>query len=254
MKITGDDDHFYHIKIKNKQHSETIKYNPSTKTILFRDTYTPFNNFLKKRECQLYRILNNKRRDTFYPGFSLHFILHEKNPGKEKFDKKKITVIERKNNKEKIYKTENKSAAIPEIFTDGAYIQSQKRGAYSVLLRIPGKPMKIYSYETKNIANNSLELLAVIHGVKLLKKHKKIRVVTDSQYVIKGISEWTINWRINNWRTANGNKVKDKKRWKLLWKLLRNKYIELQWVKSHHQSAENKLCDFHSRHTARQKN
>jgi ribonuclease HI len=56
---------------------------------------------------------------------------------------------------------------------------------------------------------------------------------------------------LNNWKTANGDKVKDKKRWKLLWKLLNNKHIELKWVKSHTENAENKLCDFHSRRMAK---
>ncbi len=251
MRITSARDDLFNIRINDEHEAVDIQYNTSSKTIIFKDSASTLNTFLKERKFQLYRILNNKRRDTFYKGFRLNFILHENNPGQEKFNKQKVTVINRKNNKEQIYKTNSKTPDISEVYTDGAYIQSDKKGGYSILIKKPGKPNKVYTYKTKKIKSNTIELQAVIKGVQHLKRQKEIRIITDSQYVIKGISEWIINWRLNNWKTANGDKVKDKKRWKILWKLLNNKYIELKWVKSHAENAENKLCDFHSRRMAK---
>jgi len=254
MRITSARNDSYIIQISNENDAVALQYNTSSKTIIFPESSSELNTFLKEREFQLYRILNNKRRDTFYKGFSLNFILHANNPGQEKFNKQKLTVINRKNKKEQIYKKDNKTPGIPEIYTDGAYIQSNKRGGYSVLIKKPGKPNKLNTYKTKNLKSNTIELQAIIKGIKHIKGHKEVRIITDSQYVIKGISEWIINWRLNNWKTANGDKVKDKKRWQILWRLMKNKHIELQWVKSHAENAENKLCDFHSRYAARQKN
>ena len=50
--------------------------------------------------------------------------------------------------------------------------------------------------------------MAAMKGLELLKEVEKIRIVTDSQYVRKGVTEWIMCWKINGWQTANGEKVK----------------------------------------------
>ena len=87
------------------------------------------------------------------------------------------------------------------------------------------------------------ELHAAIRGLEILSISKKIRIVTDSQYVRKGLSEWIWNWKLNDWHTANGTKVKNIDDWKRFEKLTDGKYIEIEWVKSHRNHLQNILCD-----------
>ena len=100
----------------------------------------------------------------------------------------------------------------------------------------------------KEIQNSSLiELIAVIEGLKELADHKKVRIVTDSRYVIKGLTEWLYNWKLNDWYTAQGEKVKNITFWKEYFMLTQGKYIEFEWVKAHSSHFENTICDSYAK-------
>jgi ribonuclease HI len=76
--------------------------------------------------------------------------------------------------------------------------------------------------------------------------------VTDSQYVRKGLTEWIINWKLNNWTTANGEKVKNIEYWKRFDRLTDDRYIEFKYVKSHSGHFENTMADLYARDMAKQ--
>ena len=61
----------------------------------------------------------------------------------------------------------------------------------------------------KDTTNNRMELTAVIMALRALKTMeglpRKAAILTDSQYVQKGITEWIRNWKRNSWRTADKN-------------------------------------------------
>lgn len=59
-----------------------------------------------------------------------------------------------------------------------------------------------------------LELLEAIRGLEILERVDRVRIVTDSQYVRKGLTEWIVNWELNDWMTVNGEKVKNIESWK----------------------------------------
>lgn len=39
---------------------------------------------------------------------------------------------------------------------------------------------------------------------------RKLKIVTDSEFVIKSMTQWVKNWQRNNWKTASGSAVKNK--------------------------------------------
>ncbi len=53
-----------------------------------------------------------------------------------------------------------------------------------------------------NTTNNRMELLGAIRGLEALKRPCEVLLVTDSQYVMKGINEWMANWKKRGWKTA----------------------------------------------------
>jgi ribonuclease HI len=82
--------------------------------------------------------------------------------------------------------------------------------------------------------NNRMELLAAIRGLEALKKPgTTARVYTDSQYVIKGISEWVASWKQRGWKTADKKPVKNQDLWERLDALAEQHNLEWHWVRGH---------------------
>jgi ribonuclease HI len=91
--------------------------------------------------------------------------------------------------------------------------------------------------------NNRMELTAVIEGLRLLKRPCRVRVVTDSNYVVKGMTVWIHQWLRTKWRNSKKEPVLNRDLWETLLELSRPHRIEWQWVKGHHGHKENEKCD-----------
>lgn len=91
--------------------------------------------------------------------------------------------------------------------------------------------------------NNQMELSAAIIAVKLVVGTEKAIIQTDSNYVIKGITEWLSGWKKKGWKTASGDPVKNLELWKELDDLCRQKKIEWTWVKGHAGHVGNERAD-----------
>jgi ribonuclease HI len=79
-----------------------------------------------------------------------------------------------------------------------------------------------------------MELLAAIRGLEALKKPgTSARVFTDSQYVIKGISEWVASWKKRGWKTADKKPVKNQDLWEQLDAIAATHDLEWHWVRGH---------------------
>ena len=241
MQIINESESVYTIEICKKQEKCKVEFSPQTKKLSY-----PQNNslaqYLKLREFQLRKILHNKRPKSFYKGFKLQFVLHDGLPDTDFYDRTKITVLDNRENQFVVSKTNKKLENITELYTDGSFNHEEKTGGFAILIK---KDNQRYLHQVRTIAqgNNIIELLAVISGLEYLKDDKKIRICTDSQYVIKGITEWLPIWKVNNFYTANGTRAKNISDWKIVDQLIQNKYIEFEWVKSHSEHFENTLCD-----------
>ena len=103
------------------------------------------------------------------------------------------------------------------IFTDGSYVKATKACGYGVLF--PNKEYenisKPFTIEPKT--NQRAELYAIYKGIKTVYKNVKnedgvngatnIIVYTDSEYSIKSLTVWIINWKKNNWKATTGKDV-----------------------------------------------
>ena len=110
---------------------------------------------------------------------------------------------------------------------------------------------KILSGSEADTTNNRMELTAVIMGLSALKRPVDITVVTDSRYVMDGITKWIANWKKNHWKTAAKNDVKNKDLWLLLDALCCKHQVSWEWIKGHSGHAENEECDQISQAEAR---
>ena len=91
--------------------------------------------------------------------------------------------------------------------------------------------------------NNRMELMGVISGLEALKRPVQAVVITDSQYVQKGMSEWLPAWKARGWKTADKKPVKNQDLWQRLDEAAAPHTIEWQWVKGHAGHPENERAD-----------
>ena len=129
-----------------------------------------------------------------------------------------------------------------EIFTDGACKGNPGPGGWGALLR-SGHHEKCLKGGEPQTTNNRMELMAAIMALSSLKRSCRVDLTTDSQYVKKGITEWMINWKKNNWKTAAKKPVKNADLWQQLDALVNQHEVSWHWVKGHSGHAENERVD-----------
>lgn len=95
--------------------------------------------------------------------------------------------------------------------------------------------------------NNRMELVAVIQGLLWIQDSPEllpsVQVVTDSQYVRQGITEWITKWERNGWLTAARKPVKNADLWRELLAAHRRVNPQWAWVRGHSGNTYNELCD-----------
>lgn len=130
-----------------------------------------------------------------------------------------------------------------EIFTDGSCSKNPGPGGYGVILRYRGREKEISGGEACT-TNNRMELMAVIAGLKLLKEPCKVRLYTDSQYVVNAIHQrWAVRWQENGWMRNKKEPALNADLWEELLQLLEVQDVEFIWVRGHAGHPENERCD-----------
>jgi ribonuclease HI len=128
------------------------------------------------------------------------------------------------------------------IATDGACKGNPGPGGWGALLTFGGEEKELFGGEAQT-TNNRMELTAVIEALTALKRPTQVVVHTDSQYVMKGITEWIRGWKAKGWRTASKEPVKNVDLWKRLDDLVAGHRVQWRWVKGHSGHHGNERAD-----------
>ena len=131
-----------------------------------------------------------------------------------------------------------------EIYTDGACKGNPGPGGWGVLLKSGGTEKELYGGES-GTTNNRMEMLAVIRALESLKRPCQVTLYLDSQYVLKGITEWLPGWKAKGWRTAAKQPVKNVDLWQALDALVSQggHRIDWRWVRGHNGDPGNERAD-----------
>lgn len=129
-----------------------------------------------------------------------------------------------------------------EIFADGACSGNPGIGGFGAILKSGGRVREIAGCE-KLTTNNRMELMAVIAALESLKVPCKVDVVTDSNYVVKGMTEWLEGWEKSGWKNSRKKEVLNRDLWERLLRAVAPHDIQWLWVKGHNGHPENELCD-----------
>jgi len=129
-----------------------------------------------------------------------------------------------------------------ELITDGACSGNPGPGGWAAILKYGQHKKELWGCEAQT-TNNRMELQAAVEGLKLLKERCVVTIVTDSEYVRKGITEWIHGWKRNNWRTASKQPVKNQDLWEQLDHQVNRHEATWKWVKGHADHPDNNRCD-----------
>jgi len=131
-----------------------------------------------------------------------------------------------------------------EIYTDGACKGNPGPGGWGVLLRSGTNQKELYGGEAST-TNNRMELMAVIQALEALKRPCAVTLYLDSQYVLKGITEWLPGWKAKGWKTASKQPVKNQELWQRLDELVTQSghRVDWRWVRGHNGHPGNERAD-----------
>ncbi len=129
-----------------------------------------------------------------------------------------------------------------QIYTDGACKGNPGIGGWGAVLIAGSKKKELFGGE-KETTNNRMELMAVIQALGVLKRPCEIVMHTDSQYVLKGITEWIKGWKAKGWKTAARTPVKNVDLWQALDQAQSVHKIEWKWVRGHTGDPGNEHAD-----------
>ena len=129
-----------------------------------------------------------------------------------------------------------------EIWTDGACKGNPGPGGWGVLLKMGAVEKTLHGGEPLT-TNNRMEMLAVIEALGALKRPCKVLLHVDSQYVMKGMTEWIHGWKQRGWRTADKKPVKNADLWMRMDEEVARHTITWKWVKGHAGDPGNERAD-----------
>jgi ribonuclease HI len=129
------------------------------------------------------------------------------------------------------------------VYSDGSCLTNPGQGGYAALVINGDKNYLLYC-AMANTTNNIMELLGVIEALKFIKYRygdvsDLIQIYSDSSYVCNGSSQWMEKWNKNNWKTVDGDDVKNKEYWQEMLQLQSVLKTEFIWVRGHSTNMDN---------------
>jgi ribonuclease HI len=128
------------------------------------------------------------------------------------------------------------------IYSDGSCEGNPGPGGYAAIIEKDGSRREISGAEP-NTTNNRMEMEAVIQALESLAESSQVHVVTDSQYVVLGMTRWIHAWQRKGWKTASGGSVKNRDLWEKLREQARRHQVSWEWIRGHSGHEENERVD-----------
>lgn len=137
-----------------------------------------------------------------------------------------------------------------DIYTDGSCVTSTRKGGWGVFIQHDNHEFEYYGKESET-TNNRMEIYAVIRALEIVREkfasEKKINIYIDSNYVVKGITEWLPKWKLKNWKTTARKNVLNKDLWIQIDSFYPFENINFIWIKAHNSNYGNEKADLLSK-------
>ncbi|QRF22678.1 ribonuclease HI [Alicyclobacillus sp. TC] len=130
-----------------------------------------------------------------------------------------------------------------EVYTDGACSGNPGPGGWAAILLYQNHSKEISGGELQT-TNQRMEIQAVVEALACLRKPCRVRIYSDSAYVVNCFRQrWYVNWRKNNWKNSKGDLVQNRDLWERLLQEVERHQVEFAKVKGHAGDFYNERCD-----------
>lgn len=141
------------------------------------------------------------------------------------------------------------------IFSDGGCRQNPGPGAWGTMVQnAQGEVLFELSDSDDLTTNNKMELTGAIKGLEATADYclsqgesldeMEFFLITDSQYVVKGVNEWMKGWKSRGWKKSDKKEPENLDLWIKLDNLKqRLPKLKANWVKGHSGHPQNERCD-----------
>jgi len=129
-----------------------------------------------------------------------------------------------------------------QIWSDGACSGNPGPGGWGTIILRNGEYRELSGYIPKT-TNNIMEMTGALEGIRQTPVGCQLIITSDSQYLVKGMTQWIKGWKRKNWKKADGKAVLNKSIWMELDKEASLRRVEWQWIKGHAGHVENERCD-----------
>ncbi|WP_266032539.1 ribonuclease H family protein [Brucella intermedia] len=131
-----------------------------------------------------------------------------------------------------------------EVYTDGGCdLKKDGLGAWAYVIKFADGQRVEHTAGEFGTTNNRMEMVAVIRALEAIEIGQAIKIYSDSEYLIKGCTQWARNWVNNGWKTYQGKDVINRDLWEILLALYQLHDVTFEWVKGHAGVEENERCD-----------
>lgn len=129
-----------------------------------------------------------------------------------------------------------------EISVDGSCLGNPGAGGWACILRYGGAE-RVLRGGVPQATNNRMEMMGAIEGLRALKRRCEVRVFTDSEYLLRGMTQFLGRWQSNDWQSTSGNSVASRDLWEELAELA--DYHRVTWVHvgGHAGHGDQERCD-----------
>ena len=130
-------------------------------------------------------------------------------------------------------------------YTDGACAPSNPGPAAwgAVILGPDGQVVEQARGFIGRGTNQIAEITAAIEGLARTPEGAQVELVSDSQYVLKGLSEWRAGWLRRNWRNSKNEPVANRELWERLFAVADARRVGVRWVRGHAGDTHNERAD-----------
>lgn len=128
------------------------------------------------------------------------------------------------------------------IITDGACKGNPGPGGWAAILQWNGQE-KLLTGAERDTTNNRMEMMAALRALEAMKRPADITLMTDSRYLMDGMTKWIHGWKKNGWRNASKDPVKNADLWMDLDRAVKPHRLRWEWVKGHSGHPLNERAD-----------
>ena len=129
-----------------------------------------------------------------------------------------------------------------QLITDGACLGNPGPGGWAAILRYGGHTREMFG-SAPHTTNNRMELTAAIEGLRALNQPCEVEVITDSEYVKNGITQWIHGWKLKGWMTSARKPVMNSDLWRELDEAVSRHKTTWTWTKGHAAHDDNNRAD-----------